>query len=136
MSTVKVLKLGCLVVVLMLAIACSPSTVSITPVSPSPTTVMSPSTTGSASSEPSATWIQQAQTTLAEQLGLSPDQIQLQTSTPMEWGDACLGLPRPDEVCAQVITPGYQATFSTPQGNYVIHSDRTGRSIRIAEPAS
>ncbi|MDX2216387.1 MAG: hypothetical protein SFY66_24195 [Oculatellaceae cyanobacterium bins.114] len=143
MRIVQVLKLCFVLLVVIGAIACSPPAV--TSPSAAPSTFPSssatlPRATPSTAPEtgvttPSETWIETVQTSLAQTLAISPNQIQLKEVTPSEWNDACLGLPQPDELCAQVITPGYQATFSTPQGDYFIHSDRTGQSVRIAEPS-
>ncbi len=69
---------------------------------------------------------------LATELAIAPDQITVSAVESVDWGDACLGLGRPDEGCAQMITPGYRVTLSTPEGEYTLHSDRTGQNYRIA----
>ena len=35
------------------------------------------------------------------------------------WPDACLGAPLADEMCAQVATPGYRVSITSPAGDYV-----------------
>lgn len=72
-----------------------------------------------------------ARETLAKQLGTSPADIRLVQSEPVQWSDACLGAPKPGEMCAQVITPGYRLLFDTPQGPYEVHTDERGVSFRI-----
>jgi hypothetical protein len=76
-----------------------------------------------------------AQQSLASALGLPVDEVTLIEATPVDWPDSCLGAAQPDEMCAQVITPGYRLAFDTPQGQYVIHSDQTGRTYRQVTPA-
>lgn len=54
--------------------------------------------------------------------------IKLVSAEPVEWPDACLGLPAQGEVCAQVGTPGYKITFEVNDGRYVIHTNDTADS--------
>ncbi len=49
------------------------------------------------------------------------------------WPDACLGAPLADEMCAQVATPGYRVTITSPAGDYVFHFDPVTTQIRLAE---
>ena len=49
------------------------------------------------------------------------------------WPDACLGAPLADEMCAQVATPGYRVTITSPAGDYVFHFDPATTQIRLAE---
>ncbi|MCS7040427.1 MAG: hypothetical protein NZP34_12545, partial [Caldilineales bacterium] len=49
-----------------------------------------------------------AQTALAERLQVTVAQVTVVAVEEAEWPDACLGLAGPDEVCAQVIVPGYR----------------------------
>jgi len=42
------------------------------------------------------------------------------------WPDSCLGLARPDEVCAQVITTGYRVTVSRGGKQLEYHTDLDG----------
>ena len=48
-----------------------------------------------------------AKAQLAELLGISPSQIEVQSVEATEFRDASLGVPEPGKVYAQVITPGY-----------------------------
>lgn len=70
----------------------------------------------------------------ASDLGLAADTLTVKTAEAVDWSDACLGAARPDEGCAQMITPGYRVVFTTPNGEVVVHSDRTGSSYRIVSP--
>lgn len=69
---------------------------------------------------------------LADQLGLSPDEITVVSSEPTEFSDGCLGLGGPDEACLQVITPGYIVMLSAGGQQYEAHTDLTGTNVRIA----
>ncbi len=75
------------------------------------------------------------QTTLAGTLGLPVAEVRIVEVEAVDWPDACLGAPQPDEMCAEVITPGYRLVFDTPQGRYAIHADQTGTNYRQVEPA-
>ncbi len=48
-----------------------------------------------------------------------------------DWPDSCLGAARTDEVCAQVITPGYRIVVSHDGKRLEYHSD-LGGGIRLA----
>ena len=46
---------------------------------------------------------------------------------PAEWPDSCLGRPRPDEACAEVLTPGYRIELA---GGHRFRSDLEGNLRR------
>jgi putative hemolysin len=71
-----------------------------------------------------------AQALLARQLKVNASQISMVSIEPVSWPDSCLGLPGPDEMCAQMITDGYKVVLSVNGQNYTFHIDQTGRSIR------
>jgi hypothetical protein len=88
------------------------------------------SPTGSAPQIPDA--FQPARDDLAKELGISPNQIQVQSSEEVMWRDSCLGVVVPGEMCAQVITPGFRVVFTTPQGDIEYHTNQSGNSFRKA----
>lgn len=45
------------------------------------------------------------------------------------WPDSCLGLARPDEVCAQVITPGYRVMVSLGGRQLEYHTATDGFNV-------
>jgi hypothetical protein len=47
-----------------------------------------------------------------------------------EWPDACLGLPQEDEMCAQVITPGWVVVLRDGVQEHIYRTDDTGENIR------
>jgi hypothetical protein len=70
---------------------------------------------------------------LSQESGIPTTEITLQRAEAVNWNDSCLGVSQFDELCAQVITPGYRITFDTPRGSFVVHSDRSGRWHRLAQ---
>lgn len=118
---------------LFLLAACTPVTTgdTRTPAPPVPATAQVDATATVVVPEP----VTLLQTTLAGTLGLPVAEVRIAGVEAVDWSDTCLGAPRPDEMCAEVITPGYRVVFATPQGRYVIHTDQTGTSYRQVEPA-
>ena len=74
---------------------------------------------------------------LAQRAGRSPDAVVSMTMT--DWPDACLGAPEAGEVCAQVITSGYQVVFSVGASRFTYHTDEATRirflGFEIRRPA-
>lgn len=103
-----------------------------TPAPPETAQTDATATPGQPMLPPAVLAVQQA---LAAALGLSIDQVSVVEATPVDWPNSCLGARQPDEMCAEVITPGYRIVFDTPQGSYVIHTDQTGSSYRQVTPA-
>lgn len=75
-----------------------------------------------------------AQQWLADQINVAIEQVQIIEVEQAEWSDSCLGLGGPDESCAQVITPGWQAVFEINGQRYEVRTDETGSIIRLASP--
>ncbi|HEY9621884.1 MAG TPA: hypothetical protein V6C78_16120 [Crinalium sp.] len=131
----RIVLIGLSLLLGILAIACSPSS-SVDPVASSGDSVsVMPSNSpvaSSASAQPPATLITALSSWLSSETGIPADEMSVKTTEVVEWPDACLGVSRPDELCAQVITSGYRFIVATPRGDYIVHSDRSGRSFRIA----
>ena len=68
---------------------------------------------------------------MAHRLGVSPQQIDVVSVEPRTWPDACLGFPRPAEVCAQVVTPGYLVTLGLPIGETDIYRTDQTQQVRL-----
>ena len=60
--------------------------------------------------------VEAAKEFLVIQLGVDEEEIQVVQATAVEWPDACLGIPATDEMCAQVITPGFVITLEATRG--------------------
>lgn len=73
---------------------------------------------------------------LSEQLGGTPGLMTVLEVAAIDWPDSCLGVAGPDEMCAQVITPGYRVVFSVDGNRYVLHSNVQGDVYRVAEGPS
>ncbi len=74
---------------------------------------------------------------VAAQLQISPDAVEVVAVEAVEWPDACLGAAGPDEMCAQVITPGYKITLAVAGQEYVYHTDAGPYWLRlVAGPAA
>lgn len=68
---------------------------------------------------------------IAEQLQVLPDDIKLLEIAPVEWPDGCLGLAFPDEMCIQVITPGYRLMIEVYGQTHEVRTDQNGNTVRI-----
>jgi hypothetical protein len=108
---------------LFLALACNaaPTADSAEPVRPAVT------------GELSDVFVDRLQAFLSQETGVPVAEVAVQQAEPTNWSDSCLGAPQPDEFCLLAITPGYRVTLITPQGNYLVHSDRPGRSFRLVQ---
>lgn len=67
---------------------------------------------------------------LAALSGRTAEEIEVVSVSPMEWPDACLGLPEAGEVCAQVITPGYVVTLDL-DGDVSVYRTDEGTNVRL-----
>ena len=77
-----------------------------------------------------------AVTFLADELGISPDEIAIRSFEPVNWRDTSLGCPEPGMMYAQVITPGYSFLLEAAGEQYEVHTDLTGESVALCEPSA
>jgi hypothetical protein len=105
---------------MLLLAACIPN--SPTPISPTPS--------GTGGQDPQIP--DEIRGAVAAQLGVDAIRLQIQDLQQVEWPDACLGLAQPDEMCAEVITPGYRLIVTADGRQYQVHTDVTGQNIRVA----
>jgi heat shock protein HslJ len=75
-----------------------------------------------------------AQQWLASQLNVALEQVKIINIEQAQWSDSCLGLGKPNESCAQVITPGWKAVFEVNGTTYEVRTDESGSDIRLALP--
>ncbi|HET9589361.1 MAG TPA: META domain-containing protein [Anaerolineales bacterium] len=75
-----------------------------------------------------------AQEWLATQLSTARENVQIIEVEQAEWTDSCLGLGRANEICAQVITPGWRVVFEVGGQRYELRTDETASTIRLASP--
>lgn len=50
-----------------------------------------------------------------------------------EWPNSCLGVTKPDLVCLQVITPGYEIKASTEGKTYTYHTNASGSALVLID---
>lgn len=74
--------------------------------------------------------VEAARIALAQQLGVSADQVLIESYEQMDWSDACLGLGAANESCAAVITPGFKVRMQVGDKPYIYRTDLTGSVIR------
>ncbi len=48
----------------------------------------------------------------------------------VDWPDSCLGVAKPDEMCAQVVTPGFTYKIQSGGKIYTMHTNADGSSVR------
>jgi hypothetical protein len=75
-----------------------------------------------------------AQAALAAKLGVPEGQITVVAVERVEWPDACLGAAGEEEMCAQVITPGYRIMLEVNGKQVEVHTDESGQTVRIVTP--
>ena len=69
---------------------------------------------------------------LAARFEVSVDEIEVLSVEAMEWPDGCLGVGQPDEVCAQVITPGFEVLLQFGETVVTYRTNETGTLVRFA----
>jgi hypothetical protein len=74
-----------------------------------------------------------ARAALAARLGIDELSIRLVDATPQQWNDACLGVSRAGQMCAQVITPGWLILMETGGRQYEAHTDQEGAQVRLVD---
>lgn len=112
----------------MILAACSPAGLKPTPGPKAEPTSAQPSPGGGLQARPQ--FLEQLRSQLARQQGVSVDQVIIEEYQSAQWPDACLGLAKKDEVCAQTITPGYLVVVSLPSGTLELHTDKSGLNYR------
>jgi hypothetical protein len=63
--------------------------------------------------------------------GVPVAEIDVVAAEDKEWSDACLGLAEPDEMCAQVLTSGWEVTARAQGQAYVFHTNKDGTEVRM-----
>jgi hypothetical protein len=73
---------------------------------------------------------------LNQQFNAATEQVESFSVISVNWPDSCLGLAAGDEMCAQVITPGWQITTVIQGQRYVVRTNQDGSLIRLDPQAS
>lgn len=66
---------------------------------------------------------------LSQELNVSIEQIKVVEFEQVDWPDACLGLAQEDQVCAQVVTPGFRAVLEVDGQQYEFRSNQDGTLV-------
>ena len=79
--------------------------------------------------------VERAKEDLVQTAGADSDEITLVSTEEVEWGDTSLGCPNPDEMYAQMITPGYFIVLESGGNTYDYHSgaDPEGPLVQCTE---
>ena len=80
--------------------------------------------------------VETARDALATELGVDLSAIELVSFAQQEWSDSCLGLGGPAEICAAVITPGWQIMLMVDGQTYEVRTDFDGEQVRIADESA
>lgn len=73
-----------------------------------------------------------ARQAVARRLGVALESVEVVSLESREWRDACLGLATADEMCAQVITPGFLVTLRAGGQVYEARTNQNGTVVRFA----
>ena len=76
--------------------------------------------------------VQAAKEFLANQLVIKPVTITTVSFEERLWPDGCLGIAAKDEMCIQVIVPGYEISLEAEDQIYILRTNQTGSLIRLA----
>jgi hypothetical protein len=79
--------------------------------------------------------VQAARQHLLDNVDLDPATLSVTSVTATTFSDSCLDvqeITEPDEVCAQVITPGYIILLQAGSTTYTYHTDESGSNVRFA----
>ncbi len=68
---------------------------------------------------------------LASKLAVDPASIEVAGFDTLDWPDACLGIPRPGELCAESVTPGWRVGLLVDGTEYEAHTDMLGSQVRL-----
>lgn len=68
---------------------------------------------------------------LMQQLHADASAVELLEITEENWPDACLGASTAEEMCGQVVTPGYQITLTVHGNAYRYHTNGDGSVMRL-----
>lgn len=70
---------------------------------------------------------------LSSMTGVPVEEIDVVSAQEKEWPDACLGLAEQDEMCAQVVTPGWEVTARAQGQNTIFRTNADGAVVRMKE---
>ncbi|WP_414549196.1 hypothetical protein [Anabaena sp. CCY 0017] len=69
---------------------------------------------------------------LARRLRIPNKDIKIIDYRQQTWKNGCLELPQRNELCTQVLVPGWRIVLSNNKQNWIYHTNDNGRSLRLA----
>jgi hypothetical protein len=96
---------------------------------------MTPAPSGDGAEQVAEDALPAARLALAGYLNTTPESLELEKIEDADWPNACLGLPEPDEACAEEIIHGYLITFTYEGESYGVRTDRSGNIVRLEAAA-
>jgi hypothetical protein len=70
-----------------------------------------------------------AVSTLAKNLGITPDKIKLVSTEAVDWPDSCFGVSMEGIMCSQVVTPGFKVTLEANGKKVEYHTNQDASVI-------
>ena len=67
--------------------------------------------------------------TLAKNLGITPDKIKLVATEAVDWPDSCLGVQTEGIMCSQIVTPGFKVTLEANGKKVEYHTNQDASVI-------
>lgn len=67
---------------------------------------------------------------LARQIGISPENVEVTKASTETWPNTCLGLPKSDELCGEMLVLGWRIVLSHGSDTWVYRTDTKGKLIR------
>ncbi len=68
---------------------------------------------------------------LSRKTGIPTRKLRIVEAQRRTWPNSCLGLPVANQMCAQVLTPGWQIVATDGQNRWTYRSDRSGKILRL-----
>ncbi len=78
--------------------------------------------------------VEAVQQVMAKRLGIDSQEVEILLYENVDWPDACLGVQNPEQICAQVITPGYRILIQEKDQIYEFHTNLSGDQIAEVIP--
>ncbi|NMB89841.1 MAG: hypothetical protein GYA17_15905 [Chloroflexi bacterium] len=117
------------IVLTLLLAACAPQVSEVIPVSPTAHSLPT-ETPPAAPTQELPAGVRTALAAVIADYQLAPEAVEIEGVVQTDFPDPCLGLARPDELCAAVVTPGVEVTFSAGDQTYVYRADLQGKQAR------
>jgi hypothetical protein len=68
---------------------------------------------------------------LAQRTNQPTNTFKIKSADATQWPNSCLGLAKPDEFCAQMITPGWRVEVSDGKQSWIYRTDQRGKTVRL-----